>query len=440
MKHLKAIQEASSATWAILPSSLRAIIEGLAEGFTADDYSKFHAVAQEERAEIKAALGSPVDGSFYSYISGDTGVLLVDGPVIPRATALSDVSGVMSLERLTAEHAALDAMHGVKNIVTVIDSPGGVVNGIEEYQAVVRGSRANTIAYASGMAASLGYWIASASSKIVAPSTGVVGSVGTIITIPDRGKEKALTFVSSQSPLKRDVSSPEGQEAIQQLVNDQADTFIQAVATNRKVEADHVLSNFGRGALMVAKRALEVGMIDQIGLLSDVIPTSNSKTVGATVRTVAAEENNKPLPLEVETMAEEHKAEVVEAVEPSIDVEAQIAAATAEAVEKERKRIMDIDALLENFAGSHPDAIAAAKAVIDVRKWEPEATADKVALEAFKAATAGQAKAHDQYAEGARAAADLAGHAAKAVPAEDSAEAKERNNKERAEGIAKHLK
>src|SRR5439155_208102 len=118
----------------------------------------------------------------------------------------------------------------------------------------------------------------SAADEIVIDATASVGSIGVISVQTDETERKAkegikeIQIVSSLSPRKRpDISTEEGRADMQSMVDSIAQVFFKAVARNRNVSADTVLSDFGQGGLLVGTSAVSVGLADRIGSLENVI-------------------------------------------------------------------------------------------------------------------------------------------------------------------------
>jgi ClpP class serine protease len=264
MKHPKIIAEIESTQWAITPEALQGILRAVETGLTSEDYELFHKVA------------APTDfkNNFPLVVEG-TGILVVNGPIIPRADALSQSSGIVSIDQLTKDFKALEANEKVKEIRFIVDSPGGALTGISDFAQLVKASAKPTSSFIVGQAASAAYWIVSATDRIVASNTSQSGSLG-IVSVHD-GEKTGREIVSSQSPNKRpDLDTKEGRAVVQQVVNELADVFVETVADNREVSVDKVLSDFGQGGMVVAKRALAVGMIDEIATIDEFMSVETS--------------------------------------------------------------------------------------------------------------------------------------------------------------------
>lgn len=262
-----AFQLAASQPWLIQRESLETVL----------------AVAQRygDPEALQAKLGKPLDNARkVTMREGGVAVIPVTGPVFRYANLFTAISGATSTQVLASDiQAALDNPY-VKAIVLEFDTPGGVATGIGELADLIAAGRARKPikAYVDGMAASAGYWLASACTEIVTSETGIVGSIGVVMSYMDTRERdakagvKAVEIVSSQSPDKRiDPASDEGRAKVQAMVDALADVFVSAVAKNRGVKPATVLSDFGQGGVLVGKDAVKAGMADRIGSLESVI-------------------------------------------------------------------------------------------------------------------------------------------------------------------------
>jgi ClpP class serine protease len=275
MPYPKILSKIEAMRWAIMPGSLRGIIRAVEEGLTPEDYELFHRISEEERTALVADLGTRIPNTTHSFRNGQNGIIFVDGPIVPRATALASASGITSYQSLTADFLALEKDPRVKNIVLLFDSPGGAVTGTSDFANMVAASKKHTIGYVYGMCASAAYWVGSACNVLYSVDTGLLGALGIHGTYrlrkPD-STETTLEIFSSQTPNKRvDLESESTQAHLQQNANDLCDVFLGAVASNMGVDLDTVIDDFGGGAALVAMPALEAGMIHGIAPLSDVL-------------------------------------------------------------------------------------------------------------------------------------------------------------------------
>lgn len=148
------------------------------------------------------------------------------------------------------------------------------------------------VGYVGGYGASAAYWIASACAEVVVNESAVLGSIGTIAAIPDPAVEHAgeVVFVSSQSPRKHaDPTTEQGAADIQALLDALSDVFVAAVARNRGVDAETVLSSFGQGGLFVGQASVEAGLADRLGSFEGVLAELGRRATEAPAEQARAE-------------------------------------------------------------------------------------------------------------------------------------------------------
>lgn len=218
---------------------------------------------------------APVEGTGGTLrVVGSVGVITIDGPLFRHATLFSDISGGTSYDAIWRGLESALANRSVETILLRINSPGGEADGVSELAKGIRAASEQkpVWAYVDGMCASAAYWLASQAQHIVAEETGEIGSIGVRVGIVDDSAAaeaagiREIEIISSQSPGKR--SSPVDDELIgriQTRIDDLADIFVGAVAEGRGVSVDKVLSDFGQGDVMIASKALEAGLVDEVG-------------------------------------------------------------------------------------------------------------------------------------------------------------------------------
>lgn len=172
---------------------------------------------------------------------------------------------------------------GVKAIVLDINTPGGSVGAVQEiYSRIQRVKKEKHIPFVAlfgDVAASGGYYIASACDKIVAHPGTITGSIGVIFNVSNM--EGLFTKVGYKSdPIKsgkhKDIGSParpmtaEERAILQALIDDAYGQFVQAVADGRKMPVDEV-KTLADGRIYSGNQALANHLVDQLGDSQDAI-------------------------------------------------------------------------------------------------------------------------------------------------------------------------
>lgn len=261
-----------SEPWAIQPEALETIIQ-IANR------------TNESPEAVAAKLGRPLENTQRAAIRGTTAVIPVHGPIFRRANLFTQISGATSLEILARDFHEAQANDKVDRIVLDLSSPGGQAAGISEFAGMVRDSRKPVTAYVGDVAASAAYWIAAAAKEIVVADTAILGSIGVVSSFRP-GNANEIKIVSSQSPVKQaDPATEVGRAEVQRVVDDLAAVFINHVAKYRGVSSKTVMSDFGKGGVLVGEKAVTAGMADRIGAFESLFTTStttpHTTTIGA---------------------------------------------------------------------------------------------------------------------------------------------------------------
>ena len=170
-------------------------------------------------------------------------------------------------------------------LVLRIDSPGGSALAselIREELEVAQQHDKPVVASMGPVAASGGYWVAATANRIIAHPTTITGSIGVVglfLTF-----ERTLSDIGVQSdgvgslPLTGDANpvlgiSESGKRVIQANVGGVYDRFVNLVARGRDMTPEAV-DEIGQGRVWLGSQALELGLVDGLGDLSDAVETA----------------------------------------------------------------------------------------------------------------------------------------------------------------------
>jgi protease-4 len=182
-------------------------------------------------------------------------------------------------ERL--ELAAQDPQ--VKAVILRLDTPGGEVTASDMiYHEVLKfkeRTKKPVVGLMMGVAASGGFYIASACDYIMAHPTTLTGSIGVISIFPNFGDLMAKVGVKVnviKSGEAKDSGGPfrdmtvEEKKLFQAIIDEYYQDFLSAVAGNRKdrIAADE-LRRIADGRVYTAPQALKLKLIDEIGYFDD---------------------------------------------------------------------------------------------------------------------------------------------------------------------------
>lgn len=170
----------------------------------------------------------------------------------------------------------------VKSGVLRINSPGGSAAGSQEvYQEIMkcRKSGKKLTVSMGDVAASGGYYIASAADRILADQATLTGSIGVIMHTADLHELYSKIGISmgaiKTGPYKDIGSSdrpmtPQEKQLLQNLINDVYNQFITDVSNGRHIPVADV-RKIADGRIFTGSQAVELKLVDQVGTLQDAL-------------------------------------------------------------------------------------------------------------------------------------------------------------------------
>ena len=251
---------------------------------------------QQIRQQLIDLVGTEETGktfnqvSFYDYLSLVKPPVQFNNPITEKVAVVVARGTIVDGERRAGEiggdstaallrKARLDDK--VKAVVLRIDSGGGSMFASEVIRAEVLAIKAAgkpVIASMSSVAASGGYWIASAANEIwAAPSTitGSIGVFGSFMTFEntmaklgvysDGIATTEMAGLSITRPLNEKMA-----QVIQLSVEDAYRRFLDVVADARDMTPEQV-DKIAQGRVWIASQALELGLVDKLGNKQDAI-------------------------------------------------------------------------------------------------------------------------------------------------------------------------
>jgi len=169
----------------------------------------------------------------------------------------------------------------VKAILVRINSPGGGVAPSQEiYREIKKSKNEKPIIVSMGtVAASGGYYIASAANGIVANTGTITGSIGVIMGFTNFEalfKKIGLKTSVIKSGELKDMGSPtrpmtpEEEQFLQSFVKEIHEQFILDVSQGRDMPIDEIRS-IADGRILTGEQAKKLGLVDRIGNYNDAV-------------------------------------------------------------------------------------------------------------------------------------------------------------------------
>ena len=280
MKYARLLAAIAGEYWAMEPLKLGAMMDIVKFAAEGGKLGPDEVAARIDAAKMTAAQDRAVRRN-----EGGVAILPLGGVISNRAPMVENVSTDpgTSVEKFGRQYREAMNDNQVKAIIIDTNTPGGTVSGVPELADEIftgRNKDKPVIAHVNALNASAGYWITSAADEIVATPSAQVGSVGVYTLHEDISKWleamglketliSAGKFKVEGNPFE--PLSDEAEAAIQGSVNEYYEMFTDAVARHRGVKTSEVRGGFGEGRTLIAKQALNEGMIDRVATLNETL-------------------------------------------------------------------------------------------------------------------------------------------------------------------------
>lgn len=252
-------------------------------------------IKQPEILIISAAGQTTYAGRYSNFndaTPGSTAVVKVSGVIMKQ-----DNCGDPGTETLSNLVKQADQHPNISSIILMMDSPGGTVAGTESFSKVVKATQKPIIGAITGQMCSACYWIGSSCDEVYATNlTDQIGSIGTMMSFADaqpmwekQGVVFHEIYASASTDKNKDFKQARKKNYTQVIERLDAinNIFLDAVKANRgdKLNQKETLS----GKVFMAQDAINVGLIDGIKPLEDIIGQAQNLATNST------QSNDKPM-------------------------------------------------------------------------------------------------------------------------------------------------
>lgn len=215
-------------------------------------------------------------------VDGPVAMIPLIGMITQRGSIWDEWFGGTSTQAFEAAFQRAMNNELIKAVVIDCDSPGGVTAGVSLASDRVFAARGlkPMVAVANSMACSAAYWIASSAEKFVAAPGSRIGSIGVYRMHEDDSKMLEMNGIKMtmmgmpEYKTEGNPYEPITEDCIEHnmaCVEETYGMFAKAVARNRGVSLKDVNENFGKGRDYPDKMALQMGMIDRIASMDQVL-------------------------------------------------------------------------------------------------------------------------------------------------------------------------
>lgn len=220
-------------------------------------------------------------GSFDEAPQGSLSVIRIKGAIMK-----DDYCGSPGTSSMKAALKEADVHPNISGHILHIDSPGGTVDGTEEFAKAIKEAGKPVVAFTDGLMASAAYWIGSSSKEIIAAGqTTQIGSIGTMISMVDsRGvyEKYGYKFHDVRADDSKDKNEAyyqllKGDYSLikEEVLNPLNDIFLANVKANREGKLNFKENEPLTGKVYLADTAIENGLIDSIGSFELAVQRAN---------------------------------------------------------------------------------------------------------------------------------------------------------------------
>jgi protease-4 len=203
----------------------------------------------------------------------------------PNRIGVIEVKGtIVEVQETLKSLRAFRKDANVKAVLVRIDSPGGGIAPSQElYRELRRVAEEKPVVSSLGaVAASGGYYVATATQRIISNPGTITGSIGVISYFPnlkDLFEKIGFQSVIIKSGRYKDVGNPgremtqQEKELIQTTIDEAHRQFVADVAQGRKIPEENV-REIADGRILMGEMALKLGLVDELGNLEDAVLTA----------------------------------------------------------------------------------------------------------------------------------------------------------------------
>lgn len=208
----------------------------------------------------------------------DVAEVAVDGPITRDGGGpLPSQPGSTPADDIVEQIERADEDENVDALVLELNTPGGEVVPSDDIRLAAEEFDGPTIAYATDVCASGGYWIASGCDAIYARDASIVGSIGVIgsrVNAKEFADKLGLSYERLAAGKYKDAGTPLKEmeeyerEYLQDIIDDYYTNFVDRVVTGRDLDEETVRDTEAR--VYLGEEALELGLVDELGTRDDV--------------------------------------------------------------------------------------------------------------------------------------------------------------------------
>ena len=203
----------------------------------------------------------------------------VEGPITRdgRGRSVPQRPGGAGADDIVEQIEAADDDDAVEALLVKLNTPGGEVVPSDDIRRAAQSFDGPTVAYATDVCASGGYWIASGCDALWARDASVVGSIGVIgssVNASELADRLGVSYERFAAGRYKDAGMPlkelsdDERAYLQGLVDDFYDDFVERVAEGRDMDPEAIRDTEAR--VYLGREAADLGLVDALGTRDEV--------------------------------------------------------------------------------------------------------------------------------------------------------------------------
>ena len=209
----------------------------------------------------------------------NTAKVSVSGPITRDSGRPSPLSrpGGPTADDVVEQIEAADEDDDVEALLVELNTPGGEVLPSDDIRRAAAAFDGPTVAYATDLCASGGYWIASGCDELWARDASLVGSIGVVGSRPnaaDLADKLGISYEQFTAGEYKDAGVPlreiedHEREYLQGIIDGYYEQFVDTVSEGRDMDPEAVRETEAR--VYLGTDALDIGLVDELGTEDDV--------------------------------------------------------------------------------------------------------------------------------------------------------------------------
>ena len=222
-------------------------------------------------------LGTRAAGDYADSVYPDYNVaeVAVEGPITRDGSTPGPIPGSAlgaTADEVVEQIERADEDDAVDALLVKLDTPGGQVVPSDDIRNAAADFDGPTVAYATDVCASGGYWIASGCDELWARRGSIVGSIGVIgsrVNVSELAEDLGVSYERFAAGKYKDAGMPlkelsaDEREYLQGIIDGFYDDFVERVAEGRDMDPEDVRDTEAR--VYLGDDAHELGLVDDLG-------------------------------------------------------------------------------------------------------------------------------------------------------------------------------